>query len=212
MGLPMAQRLMQTDTLSLTVYNRTSDKLEPLRHTGATIASSVTEVLQSSEAILLMLTDAAAIREVLLTESVQAQLSDRTIIQMGTIAPSDSRSWHDEIVGCGGHYLEAPVLGSIPEARAGTLLVMVGATPDQFQHWLPLFHQLGQAPLLIGEVGTAAALKLALNQLISSLTAAFALSLSFIQHQGVAVETFMQVLRQSALYAPTFDNWTVRSS
>ena len=48
-------------------------------------------------------------------------------------------------------------------------------------------------------------MKLALNQLIAGLTSTFALSLSFVQQQGVDVEQFMNVVRQSALYAPTFD-------
>jgi 3-hydroxyisobutyrate dehydrogenase len=96
-------------------------------------------------------------------------------------------------------------LGSIPEAKAGKLIVMVGGSPEQFQRWLELLQHFGSEPLLIGSVGAAAAVKLALNQLIASLTAAFALSLGFIQHQGTDVELFMQILRNSALYAPTFD-------
>ena len=85
------------------------------------------------------------------------------------------------------------MLGSLPEARAGKLLVMVGAAPEQFQTWLPLLQALGEAPLRVGAVGTASALKLSLNQLIASLTTAFALSLSFVQQQGVPVETLMQI-------------------
>ena len=105
----------------------------------------------------------------------------------------------------GGDYLEAPVLGSIPEVKSGTLLIMVGATEPQFQQWYSLLQCLGTEPKHIGEVGTAAALKLALNQMIASLTTGFALSLEFVQQQGVSVESFMEILRQSALYAPTFD-------
>jgi 3-hydroxyisobutyrate dehydrogenase len=96
-------------------------------------------------------------------------------------------------------------LGSIPEAKKGELLVMVGASEEQFKQWSSVLEQFGADPLLIGGVGTASALKLALNQLIASLTSAFALSLGFIQSQGVEVEKFMGILRQSALYAPTFD-------
>jgi len=57
----------------------------------------------------------------------------------------------------------------------------------------------------LGEVGTAMAAKLALNQLIASLTHAFSLSLHLVQRSGVEVEAFMDLLRGSALYAPTFD-------
>ncbi|HEY9700664.1 MAG TPA: NAD(P)-dependent oxidoreductase [Trichocoleus sp.] len=203
MGLPMVQRLLETD-IAVVAYNRTIEKLEPLQATEAEIASSVSEVLQSCSAVLLMLSDASAIRSVLFSEETKPYFADRTIIQMGTIAPDESRSLRDDTVNLGGNYLEAPVLGSIPEVKAGTLQIMVGATPEQLASWSPVLQRLG-TPQLIGEVGTAAALKLALNQLIASLTTAFASSLGLVQRQGVPIETFMQILRQSALYAPTFD-------
>ena len=49
------------------------------------------------------------------------------------------------------------------------------------------------------------ACKLALNQLIASLTHGFSLALRLVQAQGVAVADFMEVLRPSAVYAPTYD-------
>jgi len=51
---------------------------------------------------------------------------------MGTITPTESRAISDEIVAAGGDHLEAPVLGSIPEAKAGKLIVMVGGSTEQF--------------------------------------------------------------------------------
>ncbi|HEY9859181.1 MAG TPA: NAD(P)-dependent oxidoreductase [Candidatus Obscuribacterales bacterium] len=204
MGLPMAERLLATDR-TVIAYNRTQAKLEPLNKAGAAIAQSPVEVLQQAECVLLMLTDATAIQTVLLSPEARPAIAGRTIIQMGTIAPSESRAIAAEVEAAGGDYLEAPVLGSIPEAQAGNLIVMVGSSPEQFQRWLSLLQQLGPEPQWIGEVGSAAALKLALNQLIGSLTTAFALSLGFVMQQGVEVETFMNILRDSALYAPTFD-------
>ncbi len=204
MGQPMAKRLLKAG-LSVVAYNRTPSKLELLRTSGAQIVDSPENAIAASDCMILMLTNAAAIRAVLLSEASRQQLPGRTVIQMSTIAPSESREIHDAVVSCGGEYLEAPVLGSIPQAESGTLQVMVGATPEQFQKWSELLKHFGSEPMLIGSVGTAAAMKLALNQLIASLTTAFALSLGFIQQQGVEVEPFMQILRESALYAPTFD-------
>src|SRR5687768_459375 len=68
-----------------------------------------------------------------------------------------------------------------------------------------LFRSLGREPRFVGAVGKAAALKLALNQLIAAETLAFALSLGLIRRAGISVDTFMTILRESALYAPTFD-------
>ena len=209
MGLPIAQRLLSTGFM-LTAYNRTADKAEPLRTAGATIAPTVPELLINCEAIILTLSDATAIQSLLLTPQNQPYLKDRMVIQIGTIAPAESQTIAQAVVAAGGQYLEAPVLGSLPEAKSGTLLVMVGGDQEQFQQWLPLFQQLGANPRWIGPVGTAAALKLALNQLIGSLTTGFALSLGLVLQHGVEVECFMDILRQSALYAPTFDKKLAR--
>ncbi|XWK89609.1 MAG: NAD(P)-dependent oxidoreductase [Phormidium sp.] len=204
MGKPLAQRLLCA-RIPVVVYNRTASKVEELKAAGAQVVDSPESAIAAADCIILMLTNASAIEEVLLSESAKAELKGRTIIQMGTISPQESQEIEKQVIAAGGEYLEAPVLGSIPEAEAGKLIVMVGATPEQFAKWSNLLQNFGSEPRLIGSVGTAAAVKLALNQLIASLTTAFALSLSLVQKQGVEVETFMELLRQSALYAPTFD-------
>ena len=203
MGFPMAMRLLETG-YPVIVYNRTTSKVEPLREAGAMVAGTPQGLIATSDCILLMLTNQDAIESVLFRSEFQSFLSGKTVISMGTISPTDSKTIQKEILKAGGNYLEAPVLGSIPEAKAGTLQIMVGSTEAQFDQWLNLLKFLGE-PKYIGEVGSAAALKLALNQLIASLTTAFALSLNFVQQQGVDLELFMDILRKSALYAPTFD-------
>ena len=203
MGEPMVQRLLDAQ-VPVVAYNRTASKLEALQTSGAKIADLPEKAIAQSDCVILMLTNANAIRELLLSEDSQQQLSGRTVIQMSTISPQESREIHDAVVAAGGEYLEAPVLGSIPQAKAGELQVMVGASGALFEKWSKLLKNFG-SPVLLGDVGAASATKLALNQLIASLTTAFALSLGFVQRQGVEVEQFMSILRQSALYAPTFD-------
>lgn len=204
MGQPMAERIHRANH-QLVVFNRTSEKAEPLKSLGARIASSADDAIRSSECVILMLADAEAIRAVLLSAESRADLSGRTVIQMGTISPSESISLNEEVLKSGGDYLEAPVLGSIPETKEGRLIVMVGASAAQFERWSGVLKCFGPEPLLIGPVGQASALKLALNQLIASLTAAFSLSLGFVQRKGIKVDLFMKILRESALYASTFD-------
>lgn len=204
MGRPMAERILKTG-YSLSVYNRTPEKAAPLKERGAKVTKSAMEAVMESECIILMLPDIQAIRDVLFVRDSAGSLSGRTFLQMGTISPGESVSLSKHIMKYGGDYLEAPVLGSIPEAEQGKLIVMVGASPDQFERWSALMSCFGPDPLLIGRVGQAAALKLAMNQLIAALTSAFSLSLAFVESSGVSTDRFMDILRQSALYAPTFD-------
>jgi 3-hydroxyisobutyrate dehydrogenase len=209
MGTPLAERLL-TAGYRLIVWNRTPEKAEPLAAKGAVLAESEAQAIANAEVLITWLADRVAIQEVLFPAERSSLLEGKTIIQMGTIGPAHSRGLEDAAMAHGATYLEAPVLGSIPEAKAGTLLLMVGATPAQYERYLPLFKVFGENPVHVGEVGKAAALKLAFNQLIASLTAAFSLSLGMIQEEGVRVELFMDMLRESALYAPTFDKKLMR--
>ncbi len=202
MGAPMALRLQQ-EGFAVTAWNRTAEKLSPLQQSGIATVDSAAEAIASSEVTITMLSDAAAIQSAVLSDP--SALAGRTILQMGTIAPAESRQLDQQIRAAGGAYLEAPVLGSIPQVKAGSLIVMVGATPEQYEQWLTVLKCFGPAPQLMGAIGTAAATKLAMNQLIGTLTAAFSMSLSLVQREGLAVEKFMGIVRESALYAPTFD-------
>ena len=204
LGSAMALRLL-TLGHEVVVWNRTFEKTEFLRQQGATVARSAAEAVQASESTILMLSDARAIQEVLWDQRSPANFQRRTIVQMGTIAPEESRALGKEVRARLGDYLEAPVLGSLAEAKNGTLIVMVGGTPELMERWGAVFQCFCQAPIFVGPIGRASALKLALNQLIASHIAAFSLSLGMVQRSGGDVGTFMQVLRQSALMTPMFD-------
>ncbi len=204
LGRAIAERF-QSVGHCVTVYNRTTAKALPLQACGITVVTRPEQAMAQADCVVLMLADAAAIHAVLLTAASLAVLRGKTVIQMGTIAQEESLAIQAEVERAGGSYCEAPVLGSIAEAKAGTLLVMVGGTEEQFTQWGQLFRSLGREPRLIGPVGKAASLKLALNQLIAAEISAFALSLGLVQRAGVPVETFMAILRESALFAPAFD-------
>lgn len=211
MGAPMALRLLSAGH-QVWVYNRTQARLKPLELAGAISCLTVEALVAQVDVLILMVTNGAAIRTLLLPDRAApsavegvATLANRTVIQMGTIAPLESRALQQEFSQRGANYLEAPVLGSIPEAKNGKLIVMVGAEPDSYRQWSPLLHCFGDRVYHAGPVGAGAALKLAMNQLIGSLTAAFAQSLGLMQQEGIDTDLFMDVLRQSAVYAPTFD-------
>jgi len=204
MGQPIALRLAQCGH-DLWVWNRSPEPLQRAAEAGLEVAPDLAAAIGQGEVILLTLSDAAAIESVLLTPEVIPLLRDKSVVQMGTIAPGESRAIGGQVTRAGGVYLEAPVLGSIPEARSGRLIVMVAGPEPAYQHCLLMLRCLGKDVEYIGAVGQAAATKLAMNQLIASLTAGFSQSLGLIRAEGVDVEQFMGLLRESALYAPTFD-------
>lgn len=203
MGQALAQHLL-AENQPLMVYNRSPEKSEELRDRGAEVAVSAQHIIEQCNICLLFLSDAEAIQMVL-DSIAPAAFRDTLIIQMGTIAPEESRELAERINKQKGRYLECPVLGSLPEARSGKLILMAGGSKQDFDTALPLLELMGQAPQHIGDVGQGATVKLAMNQLIAGLTASFALSLALVEKEGIKTEQFMKIVRDSALYAPTFD-------
>jgi len=208
MGYPMSERLVKNGH-ALYVYNRTLSKALPLKEFGVEVLEKPEAALSRAECLILMLTDFPAIQETLAL-SGKMSFQNKTVIQMGTIAPSESLSLQKEVCEAGGDYFECPVLGSRKEAQNGELILMVGGSGQQFEEWQEFLKGLGPRPRLIGPVGAAAALKLALNQLIASLATTFSLSLAFVLRSGVDPKVFMEILRESALYARMFDKKSER--
>jgi len=134
-----------------------------------------------------------------------SRLDGRTFIQISTLSPSQSSAVEKEVTACGGRYIENPVLGSRPEARSGTLIAMAGPAAnidDEVSAFLRLY---SNKRIVFDAVGQASALKLIFNFLIGALTASFSAALNAVEENGIDVDQFMGLLRESALYAPTFD-------
>jgi len=204
MGKAFVERFL-SQGYTVRIYNRTTEKIQHLSDSGAIICDTVDELISLSSTVILMVSNAEAINKLLPLEDKNNDLQGKTFLQMATISPNQSRDLDRKITSCGADYLEAPVLGSIPEAKAGTLIIMVGGTKNVFEHVLPILQSLGGAPRYIGNTGSAAALKLSMNQLIASLTAGFSLSLGYAIKNGVDTDLFMDTVRESALYAKTYD-------
>ncbi|MBK1723064.1 NAD(P)-dependent oxidoreductase [Thiocystis violacea] len=204
MGSEIALRLKRQGR-DVVCWNRSAERSEAARARGLTVRSTAAEAISESEMTLLLLSDAAAIQATLFESGEADALGGRILVQMGTIAPRESREIAGRVAAQGGEYLEAPVLGSLPEAREGRLILMAGGDPDLFERCLPVFKDLSRDPQRIGAIGQGAAMKLAMNQLIAGLTSTFALSLGLVRREEIDVEQFMALLRGSALYAKTFD-------
>jgi 3-hydroxyisobutyrate dehydrogenase len=203
MGGPMSKKLLDAG-YKLSVYNRTKSKAEGIGKLGAKVYGNSIEAIKDHDVLVTMLSEYNAVCNVLFPED-EINFSGKTVIQMSTIAPDESLLIKERVEKNGGKYLEAPVLGSIPQVEAGKLIVLVGGTKEQFEEYQKLFSSFSDNIQLIGEAGKASAIKLALNQLIASLAATFSMSLGYLQEKDVNLDKFMEILKGSPLYAPTFE-------
>src|SRR5919197_1739096 len=63
MGLPMANRLLDTD-FDLQVFNRTAARAEPLKERGARVCASAADAAHDAQIAITMLYDDTALREI----------------------------------------------------------------------------------------------------------------------------------------------------
>lgn len=202
MGNPMAGRLLDAG-YDLYIYNRSPEKTNSLKDKGAKVAFTPNEAINLSNIVITMLTNAEAVNKVLFSQEEQ-DYTGKTVIQMSTILPEESFQICERIKSAKGDYIEAPVLGSIPQATEGKLFILAAGDEKIVNDHSELLGRMGQLHYF-GEIKKAAAVKLALNQLIASLAVSFSTSLGIIQKEGINVNKFMELLRKSALYAPTYD-------
>jgi 2-hydroxy-3-oxopropionate reductase len=169
MGRPMAGHLV-TAGYPLFAYSRSSVPDELVKH-GATACHTSSEVARKADVIITMLPDTPDVETVLFgSEGVAEGLTPgKIVVDMSSISPIATKDFAKRIAKKGCSYLDAPVSGGEVGARAATLTIMVGGSPDIFERVRPLFEALGRNLTLVGENGDGQTAKVA-NQIIVALT------------------------------------------
>ena len=201
LGESIADRLL-SEGFKLGIWNRTKKKYQNLINKGAEEIINLKNIPNKYKIIITVLKDGKCTKDIILDI---LPLQNKTIIQMGTIGSLESIKLEKLVNANGGHYLEAPVLGSVREALAGKLLGIIGGNEKTFKRYEYILKAICEKLYFLGSVDNASSSKLSLNYLIASLTYSFSLTLRFLQENNINIEIYMDLLRNSSLYAKTFD-------
>lgn len=162
MGSRIARRLVAA-VGDVVVWNRSPERMRALADAGATTAASPADAARRSETVITMVADPPALRAV--TEGpdgVSSGIGDSaTVIDMSTVGPAAVMRLAS-ILPDGTRLLDAPVLGSLPEAESGSLAIFVGGEAADFERSRELLGVLG-TPHHMGPLGSGAAAKLIAN-------------------------------------------------
>jgi 3-hydroxyisobutyrate dehydrogenase len=199
MGAPMAANLVRAG-LEVAVYTRTREKAQRFaaEHDGARAAASPADAASDADALVSIVPDAPQVEEILFGDDGAAgALPDGAlVVDMSTIAPSASRDIAERLAP---HpYVEAPVSGSKPKAEDGTLTIMAGASPGDFEKARPLFDILGERVVLVGPVGHGQMAKLLTNTMAAVNAAALAECVHVVKAAGLERDAFLEVASGSA--------------
>ena len=203
MGGLMAERLLSKGH-SVTGYNRTRSKAQPLVDKGMKWADSPRAVAQASEATFVMVTNSAALEAVANgPDGLLAGLgAGQVLIDMSTVSPAVSRTLAAKVRDQGAAMVDAPVSGSVVTLQQGKLSIMVGGEKGTFERVKPLLEDVGPRVTHVGENGLALSMKIAINLSLAVQMLAFSEGLLLAEKSGIARETAVDVMTHSVIGSP----------
>jgi 3-hydroxyisobutyrate dehydrogenase-like beta-hydroxyacid dehydrogenase len=204
MGSAMARRLAEQG-FEVVLYNRTRERAEALAgEIGARTAGSPGEAADAADVLVTMVADDDALRA-LCTEDdgiLAGGRPDGVTLQTSTVLPDTVREMGEAFAARGLAFVDAPVSGSTATAGAGELTFMVGGDEADVDRARPVLDALGKRTIRIGPVGSAAAVKLAVNDIIFALDVAVSEALVLAEAAGVDREAAYDVFAGGAAGAP----------
>jgi 3-hydroxyisobutyrate dehydrogenase len=204
MGARMAGRLLAAGH-DLTVYNRSRQRLLPLRQAGARTAGTPHELAAVSDVVLSCVADEQALEEVLLgPDGALAGARQGTLfIDLSTVSPAACRSLAQQAQARGHHFLDAPVSGSTPQAERGELVIYVGGDEENYERARPIIGVLGRQSFYMGASGSGAKMKLCVNTLLGLGMQALAEAIALGLKGGLEQDRLLEVLGQTSVLSPS---------
>lgn len=207
MGANMARRLKETGWKISSLHDANPSVTHSLSvELGAEEASTPAEVTAASEVVFTVVSDDNAMESIYFGENPLFQdAAGKIFVNCATISPSLHRKLEDCAKEFGAFSLEACMASSIPQARNGSLFLMIGGEKAVFEKLSPLFSDLSQALHYVGEAGKAAEVKALVNMVMNTNTAALAEGLGLGVALGIDPSILCSIFRQTGAASRVLD-------
>jgi 3-hydroxyisobutyrate dehydrogenase len=199
MGAALSERLRQQG-FAVVGWDHDAGANQKLAAGGLRIAADARDVAAASEIVISSITEDNGVRRIFSGPDgfLQADVTGKLFIEMSTLQPMTGRALAPLVGARGARLIEAPVLGTIPQVRAGTLFAMVGGRAEDLDRARPVLEKLTRRIAHMGPNGAGYAMKLAANLGLGAYVQAVAESLALGAKQGLALDQMVEVLQESA--------------
>ena len=203
MGGNMAARLLAA---GYPVYGESQHRegAQRLIDEGLSWCDTPRAVAEAAEIVLTSIPDDDALRDVASGAAgiIAALGPGKTWVDLSTVSPRTSRDVAQQVGATGAAMLDAPVSGSVPQVRSGTLTIMVGGDRRAYERVEPVLRELG-TPTHVGANGQGLVLKLAINISLAVQMLALSEGLLIATRDGVDPKLALDVMTASAIGSPT---------
>eukprot|EP01125_Pyxidicula_operculata_P015797 TRINITY_DN5386_c0_g1_i1.p1 TRINITY_DN5386_c0_g1~~TRINITY_DN5386_c0_g1_i1.p1 ORF type:complete len:322 (+),score=48.97 TRINITY_DN5386_c0_g1_i1:30-995(+) len=212
MGKSMASHLVKAG-YPLTVYTRTTEKMQPLLELGAIAAESPRKVAENSDIVFSIVGYPQDVEQVILhkqTGALGGLKKGGILVDMTTSKPSLAKRIADEAKLLGCHSVDAPVSGGDIGARNATLSIMVGAEQEPFQSVKPILEKLGKNIQHMGGPGAGQNTKMVNQILISTTMIGLVEALLYAHKSGLDLSQAIKAVETGAAGSWSLSNYGPR--
>ncbi|MDH2381401.1 NAD(P)-dependent oxidoreductase [Bradyrhizobium sp. CER78] len=203
MGHGMAGRYLDAG-FTVAVWNRSKAKAADLIARGAHWATSPEDAAIDADAVVTMVADDAASRDVWLTkDGAAATMKAGTLaIECSTVSYQHTLDMARELQSRGLIYIDCPVTGLPEAAAAGKLTLLVGADSADLDKARPFLAPISSTIRHFGAVGTGTVFKL-INNLIGAVQiASLAEGVAIAEQAGLDMQLVAEALGTGAIASP----------
>ena len=200
MGSANARNLLDRG-YRVSVWNIERGPMEPLVAVGATPFEDLRSLVESVDAAIATLWDDEVAREVSLGQIIPAARKGELFIEMSTLSPQMYEVLAEAAARRGVYFLASPVLGSVDNARSGTLTLFPGGSNEAFVLGKELLSAIGSTIRFTGSPAASGHLKLASNCMRAVVADSLGELLRITGRAGVdrslVIETLMNALERA---------------
>lgn len=196
MGYLMAASLRRAE-FALSVWNRTPEKAERwVAEHGGNVAATPAELAANVELVITMVVDGSQVRELLLgREGVVHGAGDGLLcVDCSTIGREAALAIGVELREHGLRFVDAPVTGSTPAARDGTLTIMAGGADGDVAQARPALAAMSARVIHAGSLGDGQAIKVINNAVAAANAVTVAEALIVAAAGGLDLDAVVAVL------------------
>ena len=200
MGANIAQRLKDVGYTVAAVYDaRPEAAAETAKLTGGEATQSLARVTELSDVVITVVSDDAAMYAIFAEDgdSLLRDARGKTFVNCATVTPQVHVEVERRAEARGAHSLEACMASSIPQARAGTLYLMVAGREPVFAQLRPLLEKMSASLKYVGVAGKAAQVKALVNMVMNINTAGLAEGLGLADALGLDLNTVREIFAQT---------------
>lgn len=203
MGLPIAKNLCKAN-FDVMVNDVVDINKEEMISAGARWSDKITDVAEFADIIFTMLPNGNILQSVTLGDpGIIGSISPgKAVVDMSTVAPSESETVAKALEDKGCKLLRAPVTGSTILAEKAELGVIVSGDEALYTRLLPCFRAISNKQFYLGDGEKARVLKLAINLMIGINMQMLAEAMLLADKAGLDWKQTIDIIAESAAASP----------